>query len=41
LIACDRGDNFVISRPVYWDGAFYAVTSAGNAWRIVEIRLPE
>jgi hypothetical protein len=42
LIACDRGDNFPISRPVYSEGAFYVVTRADdNRWRIVEIRLPQ
>jgi hypothetical protein len=41
LIACDRGDNRLWSRPVFWQQAFYAATLAGDVWRIVEIRLPE
>jgi len=41
LIACDRGDNALTSRPVYWEGAFYAVTRVNNRHRIVEIRLAQ
>lgn len=41
LIACDRGRNALLGRPVYADGAFYAVTRSGNRRRIVEIELPD
>jgi hypothetical protein len=41
LVACDRGRNVLLGRPVFGDGAFYAVTRAGNLWRVVEIRLPD
>jgi hypothetical protein len=41
LIACDRTDNQLLSRPVLWQQAFYAVVGSGHRWRIVEIRLPE
>lgn len=41
LIACDRGRNTLLGRPVYWQGAFYAVSFVNQRWRIVEIRLPE
>jgi hypothetical protein len=41
LVACDRADNDWLSRAVFWQEAFYAITRAGNLWRIVEIRLPD
>lgn len=41
LIACDRGHNSLLGRPVYAGGAFYAVTQSGNRRRIVEIQLPD
>jgi hypothetical protein len=41
LIACDRSNHRLLSRPVFWEQAFYAVAGAGHLWRIVEIRLPE
>lgn len=40
-VACDRGNNRLLSRPMFWQQAFYAVTRTGGLWRIVEIRLPE
>jgi hypothetical protein len=41
LIACDRANHRLLSRPVFWQQAFYATVAAGPLWRIVEIRLPE
>jgi hypothetical protein len=41
LIACDRANHRLLSRPVFWQQAFYAIVAAGPVWRIVEIRLPE
>jgi hypothetical protein len=41
LIACDRTNSRFLSRPIFWQQAFYAVVAAGPLWRIVEIRLPE
>jgi len=41
LVACDRGRNMLLGRPVFWDGAFYAVARAGTLGRVVEIRIPD